>query len=187
MRIDPKYFVTFLAVTAVLGALLITFFTVSSQQGRRQDFKRMVLQQDSLRTEKMPLLNESGEEVDSLSVAGLQGSYVVLDFWASWSDFSEGAHRELEKLVYNHPHKLKVIAAVVQDQQDKVADYIQRNRFPFEFVNGTRVFNKYTVPGIPTQLVYNPQGELTKVWFGFADSTRYDSLDAIISRDTLDD
>ncbi len=187
MRIDPKYFVTFLAVMAVLGALLITFFTVTSQQGRRQDFRQKILQQDSLRTEPMPLLNESAEEVDSLSVAELQGSYVVLDFWASWSDFSEDAHREMEKLVYNHPEKLKVIAAVVQDQREKVADYIQRNRFPFDFVNGTRVFNKYTVPGIPTQLVYNPEGRLEKVWFGFADSTRYDSLDALISRGTADE
>ena len=56
MKLDQKYFVPFLAVVAIATALLITFFTVSSQQGQREAFREAIMQQDSLRNEVMPQL-----------------------------------------------------------------------------------------------------------------------------------
>lgn len=177
MKLDQKYFVPFLAVVAIVTALLITFFTISSQKGQREVFRNYILKQDSLSTEQMPLLKES----DSLSVSDFKKKFVVLDFWATWSNFSEDAHYQLNNLVQQYPDTLEIIAAVVEDQQEKIDAYIGRHNFPFHFVNGTAVFNKYNIPGMPTEIVYSPDGRIIDIFFGYSDSTQYDSLRTLLS------
>lgn len=172
MKLDQKYFVPFLAVMAIITALLITFFTISSQKGQRQSFRETISRQDSLKSERMPELIST----DSLAVNSFNNKFVILDFWATWSNFSEDNHRVLAELVREYPDTLRVIAAVVQDQEEKVDSYINRNKFPFHYVNGTTVFNKYGIPGMPTEIIYDPEGKIIDVVFGLPDSTRFDSL-----------
>ena len=179
MRLDPKYFVPFLVIMALAAALLIAYFTVSTQQSQRRSFEARVMAQDTLRQERFPVL---GSE-DSLSVTDFRGRYVVLDFWSTWSNFSEESHIQLAGVAEENPDRLKVLAAVVEDQRDKVQAYIDRNSFPFQYVDGTKVFNEYGVPGVPTQLVYNPEGRLVKVFFGNSDPSRYDRLRTLISNE----
>lgn len=177
MKLDQKYFVPFLAIIAVLTALLITFFTISSQKSQRQAFRNSILQQDSLKIEKMPVLYED----DSLSVSDFSNKFVILDFWATWSNFSEEAHGQISELVKQHPETLEVIAAVVEDRQEKIDAYIDRHNFPFHYVEGTSVFNKYDIPGMPTEIIYSPGGKIIDVYFGYSDSTQYDSLRTLMN------
>ncbi|MDX1586545.1 MAG: TlpA disulfide reductase family protein [Balneolaceae bacterium] len=177
MKLDQKYFVPFLAVAAILTALLITFFTISSQKGQRQVFREFIMQQDTLRLEEMPLLNEE----DSLAVSDLTGKYVILDFWATWSNFSEDVHFQISDMVKQHSDTLAVIAAVVEDRQEKIDSYIERHDFPFRYVDGTAVFNKYDIPGMPTEIVYRPDGSIMDVYFGYSDSTHFDSLRTLLN------
>jgi len=176
MKLDQKYFVPFLAVVAIATALLITFFTVSSQQGQREAFREAIMQQDSLRNEIMPGLGSS----DSLSVSSISDKFVVLDFWATWSNFSLEVHRELSQLVQDYPGEIEIIAAVVKDQPEKITSYLERHNFPFRFVNGTRVFNKYQVPGMPTEIIYSPEGVIQDVYFGYSDTTQFNRLRALL-------
>lgn len=178
MKLDQKYFIPFLAVMAVVTALLIAFFTASSQKGQREAFRQAIMQQDSLRNEYMPYIDNG----DSLSVSTLTGQdkYIVLDFWATWSNFSVDVHRELAELVRAYPDRLEVVAAVVKDQPDKITTYLDRHQFPFRFVHGTGVFNKYGVPGMPTEIIYNPQGAIVDVYFGYSDTTQYNRLHMLI-------
>ena len=179
MKLDPKYFIPFLAVVAVATALIITFFTISSQKGQRQAFKTAIMQQDSLKTEPMSLLNADS----TISVQQFEGKFVLLDFWSTWSNFSENAHVQIAEIVENHPDTLKVIAALVEDRETEVSSYIDRNNFPFDFTDGTKVFNKYGVPGLPTQLLYDPSGKIIDVYFGSVDSTKYDSLRTLLNNE----
>lgn len=176
MKLDQKYFVPFLAVVAVVTALLITLFTVSSQKEQREAFREAVMQQDSLRSERMALV----ESDDSLSVSAVSGKYVILDFWATWSNFSFDVHRDLARLVEDYPEEIEVIAAVVQDQPDKITSYIERHNFPFRYVNGTAIFNKYQVPGMPTEIIYSPKGVITDVYFGYSDTTQFNRLRTLL-------
>lgn len=177
MKLDQKYFVPFLAVMAIITALLITFFTISSQKGQRQAFREAILQQDSLRIQKMPLLDSS----DSLSVSDFEGKFVILDFWATWSNFSEDVHEQLFTLKQQHKDTLEVIAAVVEDRPEKTEAYISRHQFPFHYVEGTLVFNKFGIPGMPTEVIYNPEGRIIEVLFGSTDAARFDSLSTLMS------
>ncbi len=180
MKLDEKYFVPFLAVVAIATALLIVFFTVSGQQGREQSFEKRMSEQDSLKFEYMPTL--SGE--DSLGVQSFPESFVIVDFWATWtSSFSQQAHLQLSQLKKQYPARLEVIAAVVEDKEENVKKYISRYDYPFDYVKGTDVFNRLGMPGVPTQLVYAPGGRLHSIFTGSADSTRMDSLQKIIGNE----
>lgn len=179
MKIDQKYFVPFVIIMAVVSAFIIAYFTISSQQADRQYFKTHITKQDSLKFSRMPVFNGN----DSLSVKSFQGKFVVLDFWSTWSNFSENNHKHLAQIVNEYPDRLLVIAAVVEDKRKKVDDYIQRHRFPFHYVDGTQVFNKFDMPGVPVQLVYKPNGNIASVFFGSEGPAQFDSLRALISHE----
>jgi hypothetical protein len=177
MKLDEKYFVPFLAITAIGTAIVITFFTISNRESKQQTFQKQMAAQDSLQTAKMPLI--AGH--DSLSVSSFPDKFVVLDFWATWTaSFSRRAHSQLTDLKMQYPGSLEIMAAVVQDKAGDIDEYMSRHEFPFHYVEGTQVFNSYRVPGVPTQLVYKPGGRLHSIFTGSADSTRMDSLQKII-------
>lgn len=177
MKLDPKYFPPFLIILAVAAALLITYFTVSSQQGQRDTFREYAMEQDSLQSAQMP----EWEGSDSLNVVSFPGQYVIVDFWATWSNYSEEIHDELNRLKEDHPNKLTVIAAVVRDRPQDVNDYIERRDDPFLYTDGTKIFNQYSLPGLPVQIVYKPSGELMDVFYGLSDSAKVDSLNTLLS------
>jgi thiol-disulfide isomerase/thioredoxin len=177
MKLDEKYFVPFLAITAIGTAIVITFFTISNRESKQQAFQNQMASQDSLQQAKMPLISGN----DSLSVSSFPDKFVVLDFWATWTaSFSRKAHSQLTDLKKQYPGSFEIIAAVVQDKAGDVDEYISRHEFPFHYVEGTQVFNSYRLPGVPTQLVYIPGGTLHSIFTGSADSTRMDSLQKII-------
>jgi thiol:disulfide interchange protein len=178
MKLDEKYFIPFIAIIAIMAALIIVFFTISNREGKEQAFRKSIVSQDSLSQQLMPTLNGA----DSLGISSFPNHYVVLDFWATWTaSFSRQAHLQLLELKEQNPERLQVLAAVVQDKPENVKEYINRYDYPFHYVDGTEVFNRFKVPGVPTQLVYTPAGKLHSIFTGRADSTRMDSLKKIIS------
>ncbi len=165
-------------IAAIVSAIIIAYFTIHIRQKRQQSFLEQIVTQDSLKYRMMPVLLED----DSLGVQSFKNSYVIIDFWATWTaTFSEKAHQQLAGLKKKYPHRLEVIAAVVQDKPEKVRSYISRTGYPFHYVWGTKVFEKFNLPGVPTQLVYSPEGELVSIFTGRADPARLDSLNKILS------
>lgn len=177
MQIDPKYFNTFLIIVAVIAAALIAFFTLKNRSNEKSDFKDRMFAQDSLQTVFWPQVQKD----DSLRISDFEGAFVVVDFWASWSEASLQSHRELATLKGEYPQMIEVIAASVQLQEKEVATYIDDYDFPFHFVGGSRHFSSFNVPGIPAQLIYNPEGELQNVYLGYQNNSQYDSLRVLIS------
>lgn len=176
MRLDPKYFNTFLAVVAVIAVLFITYFTISSQQNKRSDFKKRIVQQDSLQTVYWPLVETS----ERIRIADFSDRFVLLHFWSNWSDASIDAHQRLTKLKREYGEHLAVIAAAVGLQKKEVLSYAREHDFPFHYVAGSQQFSAFNVPGVPTSLLYAPEGALEFVLPGVLNKVQYDSLRAII-------
>lgn len=178
MKIDTKYFIPFVFTAAVASAIIIGYFTIQVRQERRQTFRKRLTSQDSIEYAMMPIYFGS----DSLSVQSFEDSFVVLDFWATWTAvFSKTAQKQLAKLKRMYPQKLEVIVAVVQDKPKKVRSFLKRHNYPFHYVKGTKVFEEYSLPGVPIQLVYSPEGELVSIFTGRAEPARLDSLKEIIT------
>ena len=90
-------------------------------------------------------------------------------------------HRELASIKKDHPDDVQIIAASVGLPRDQVISYMKKNSFPFHFVSGSEQFSAFGVPGLPAQLVYNPDGKLQSVFLGFPDKSQLDSLRTLIS------
>ncbi len=177
MRIDPKYFNTFLLIVALIGASLIAFFMLNNRSAERSDFSKRMMAQDSLKTVWWPKVQSS----DSLRISDFRGQIVVLDFWSGWSNTSIESHRELTQIVREHPQKIEVIAAAVRLRKDDVVSYIEEHSFPFHFVAGSQQFSAFHVPGLPAQMIYNSEGDIRQVFLGYPGKSQYDSLRAMVS------
>lgn len=179
MRIDPKYFNTFLVIIAVIAAILIALFTYSNRTVERSDFRQRMFSQDSLQT----IWFAKVQEDDSLRVQDFEGQLVVLDFWSDWSHVSRKSHRQLTIIQNQYPEKLQVIAAAVNMKKKNVMSYIEKHQFPFTFVAGSQQFSDFNMPGLPAQMIYNREGDLAHVFLGYPDDTQYDSLKALLNNE----
>ncbi|WP_440998735.1 TlpA family protein disulfide reductase [Fodinibius sp. SL11] len=177
MRIDPKYFNTFLLIVAVVAASLIAFFVMSNRSAERSDFKQRMFAQDSLQT----IWWNKVQSDDSLRIADFKGAFIVLDLWSNWSDASLNSHTELAKVKQEYPNELQVMAAAVGLQKQEVEEYIEEHKFPFHFVAGSRQFSAFDMPGLPVQFVYDQKLELRHVFLGYSNDRQYDSLRVLIT------
>lgn len=179
MRLDPKYFNVFLVIVAAIAAILIAVFTLSNRSAEKSDFRRRMFAQDSLQTVWWTKVQSD----DSLRISDLKGQFVVLDFWANWSDASINSHNQLARIKSQYPDTLQVIAASVSLQKEKVNSYIEKHNFPFQFVAGSQHFSEFDVPGLPAQMMYTPNGVLRHIFLGYSGSSQYDSLRALINNE----
>lgn len=179
MRIDPKYFNTFLLVVALVAAALIAYFIVSNRSAERSDFTQRMFDQDSLQTVWWSKV-QSG---DSLQVTDFDGQVVVLDLWSDWSDASLNSHTELAKIQKQYPQQLQVIAASVGLTKEATVNYIEEHQFPFQFVAGSEHFSSFNIPGLPVQFVYDSDIQLKHVFLGYSDDSQYDSLRVLLNDD----
>lgn len=177
MRLDPKYFNTFLVIIAIVAAGLIAFFTVSNRSEERSDFSRRMMTQDSLQTVWWPKVQTQ----DSLRIADLKGQVVVLDFWSNWSDASLESHKKLADIQRRYPDSIQIIAAAVGLQKKEAISYMEQHQFPFQFVAGSQHFSSFNVPGLPAQMIYNAKGEMKHVFLGYPGESQYDSLLTLIT------
>ncbi len=176
MRIDPKYFNTFLFIVAVVAASLIAYFIVSNRTAEKSDFKQRMFAQDSLQTTWW----NNVQSDDSVKVSDFEGAYIVLDLWSNWSDASLKSHTELAKIKQQYSDEVQVLAAAVGLQKKEVEQYIQKHQFPFHFVAGSKQFSDFNMPGLPVQFVYDQQLDLKHVFLGYSDDRQYDSLRVLI-------
>ncbi|MDZ7773662.1 MAG: TlpA disulfide reductase family protein [Balneolaceae bacterium] len=177
MRIDPKYFNVFIFILAIVAAALIVFYSVSTDRSNQRKFREFITSSDSLGLEYW---NEAFSN-DTLSIEELDSRFVLVDFWATWSVYGDERHRHLHRLLEEHPEILTVLAASVRNPLEEVREYREQHGFPFTYVDGTRIFTKYRVPGIPTMILYGPDGRIRTVFVGFEGEAQIDSLNRVIS------
>lgn len=177
MRIDPKYFNQFLLIIAIIAAGLITFFMLNNRSNEKSQFKDRMFAQDSLRSVSWSQIQRD----DSLHISDFEGSFVVLDFWSNWTNASLESHKQLAQLKNKFPDTLEILAAAVRLKPNETISYIEKHNFPFHFVEGTQHFSGFNIPGLPAQLIYNPQGQLQNVYLGYQNDSQYDSLRARIT------
>ncbi|HLR26390.1 MAG TPA: hypothetical protein VK112_11025 [Fodinibius sp.] len=177
MKLDPKYFNSFLAVVAVVAAAIIIFFTINSQESKRAAFKRRIVQQDSLKAVPWTTIESS----DSLRIEDFKDQYVLLQFWSNWMDNPELIHRKLVKLQDASKAKLAILSAMVGFKREEAVGYVEQQNLPIAFVVGSTQFSSFGVPGVPAYLLFSPENEISFISFGELNKSQLDSLRSLVA------
>ncbi|MFH5883764.1 TlpA family protein disulfide reductase [Halalkalibaculum sp. DA3122] len=178
MRIDPRHFNKFMAGVAVVAAILIAIATLNYTSGREDAFQRQMMEADSLGLVKFPRITSG----DSLQLNQFRGQYLLLDFWSTWSEASTESHAQLAAETRGDLSDLAVIAASVRNSRNEILEYRQTHNYPFVYVDGTAFYRTMNLPGVPSQVLFDKDGEVVATFVGYTDSTRYDSLKAHIRK-----
>lgn len=176
MRIDPKYFNLFAVTIGISGIAAIFYFTISYSANQRLGFIENLGDGRNLYDHAFPHRNG----IDTLRARDFAGKFVVIDFWATWSTPSMGSHEKLWAVTRQHTDEVVVIAAGVKDNAELTAGYMSEHPYNFQFVDGSDAFHELLAPGIPTQVVFAPDGSIADVRLGFRRGDTYDELREMI-------
>lgn len=170
MRLHPRWFNTFLVVTAFFSAVAILFFGFRHRSGQEEALRERLGNGVAFVFKPFAAIDAPG---DSVRVIDYQGRWVMVQFWSTWSEPSMKALRAIPAR-----HDLITIAAAVRDDSISVASYASGpgSEFDHRFVMGTSVFQEFQFPGVPSFILFDPQGRIHRIGIGFDGADSYDTL-----------
>lgn len=170
MRLEQKYFIPFMLVTAVITMIVIVISSFRHNQKLHDLFQESLAESDSLLIEPLTIIGEN----DSLKLNNFQGNPTILVFWASWSDKSIEMLKEIEQFQNEYQDTLSVVAALVKDAKESLSE---KKKFPkFIYADGIELFNDLKVPGYPSYILFDEKGKVIHTQVGYKTGVAYDSL-----------
>lgn len=160
MKLDPKYFNLFIAVCAVFTLIVIIFGTMRYHSSQEKTVRENINE-----TEIGHVTFTHISKTDPLILSEFRGHPVIINFWATWSGKSQQVHEVINDLQQNYPD-FKVIAAAVRDDQEMIMEYINIHDYSFIYVIGTDFYHQLQVPGIPSQVLIDGNGEFFDLQIG---------------------
>jgi len=157
-----------LAVLVMVGAGLVivaaTRDSASSASGIHDDASvRSGVQVVQPREGDFTLLGLDSE----IALADFRGSYVLLNFWATWCPPCKAEMPDLNAYHLEHQDaNFTVLAVNVMEDVAPVQQFIAKNGFGFPValdVAGT-VFDQYAGGSLPSSFLIGPDGALVKAW-----------------------
>ena len=170
MRLHPRLFNSFLIVTATVSALAILFFGLRYQSNQEDGLRENLGTGVQFVFEPFATVDTPG---DSVRVIDYQGRWVLVQFWSTWSEPSIQALQSVPVR-----HDLITLAAYVRDDSASVAQFIATRGASLEhrFVQGTGVFQDYLFPGVPSYVLFDPEGRIHRFGVGFDGPESYTTL-----------
>lgn len=114
------------------------------------------------------LRTPDGKEV---TLAGLKGKVVLLDFWATWCGPCIAAMPSIQRLHEKYVGRPVVILGVntwERGAADKAQKFMEKNKYTYGLLlKGDDLAEAYGVPGIPTLVLIGPDGKILHIGVGF--------------------
>jgi len=101
---------------------------------------------------------------EPLTLAGLRGKIVVLEFWATWCPPCRVTIPHLIEMHKTFADKGVVIVSLTNEPKDKVEPFAKDMRMTYAIGGGSSSGQAYGVRGIPHALLIAPSGDV--VWKG---------------------
>jgi thiol-disulfide isomerase/thioredoxin len=102
------------------------------------------------------------------SLAGYKGKWVLVNYWATWCP---PCQEEIPDLIALHEKRrdLAILGIALEYQSDKeVRTFVDDNLMSYPIVLGDDKLIEQigTTEVLPTSYIFNPQGQLVKIWRG---------------------
>jgi peroxiredoxin/outer membrane lipoprotein-sorting protein len=138
----------------------------------------------SLKGQEAPNFTLTDMEGNEVSLSGLRGKVVFLDFWATWCPPCRESLPHTQALSEHEKVKsgdLVVLAVNVGEEVDAARKFMQEKGFTFRVLmdrKGTTA-NTYKVRGIPTFVLIDREGKVAWVQVGFGPGTEKQMEEAV--------
>lgn len=118
----------------------------------------------TLYTEKaqLPLDDLVTLDAEPYARGELQGSYVLVNLWASWCPFCRKEKASMERLYEEEDHiPLAVLTVSLGEEIDTVKEYMDENQYSFPVVvDRENKLREAYAPRVPTSYVLDPEGNI---------------------------
>lgn len=168
-------------VVALLCVLLITYFNFRSAGQQQQNFTERIAEGRELYTHSYPAYFQD-DAISPDSLVKKNSGHVAILFWASWSDRSVTALRELQQIARElqarpaeEMTKLHIVAAAIKDGKNYIDEIRQEtaSSATVYFVEGDEIYNELRLPGLPAIVVFDSTGKLYGARYGFSSAADY--------------
>jgi len=152
------------------------------KEAKEKDLAELAKQMINIPAPAFSLLNMKGERI---SLAGLKGKIVILDYWATWCGPCVASFPGMQKAVNKYANDPNVVFLFVNTRQTEsnreelVKKFIADKKYTFNVLYDTKskedsnkfeLIDKYEVPGIPTKFIIDGNGNIRFKVVGFSGS-----------------
>jgi cytochrome c biogenesis protein CcmG, thiol:disulfide interchange protein DsbE len=130
----------------------------------------------------LPFVANAPAGATNLSMSGLHGSAVLLDFWATWCGPCQAEAPVVDRAAQRYSGQgLAVIGVNTSDESGNAAPFAKRHHlsYPIAFDEGQRAALAYKVESLPTLVLVSKTGKVIAVRTGVTSDAE---LDALIKR-----
>ena len=130
----------------------------------------------------LKLVANAPTDAADVSLSGLRGHPVLLDFWATWCGPCQAEAPVVNRIAERYREQgLAVVGVDTSDEKGNAAPFASRHHltYPIAYDEGQRAASAYGVENLPTLVVISKTGKVMAVRTGM---TSDDELDALIKR-----
>lgn len=150
----------------------------------------------TMTNEPAPKFSLKDLDGNDVSLDGLKGKVVVVDFWATWCGpciASMPAMKTVQEKLKSRDDVAFVFVDTWQTEEDKkqnAADFLKKNKYDFHVLldNENKVVSDFKVNGIPTKFIIDKTGNIRfkSIGFGGNDDALIDEVDMMVEMAAAD-